>query len=196
MAELKRKRGRPRTFQRQRAVSAAMEHYWKDGLVDLSVNEVCRRTGLSKTSLYRELGGEDALHDAVLERYFAVIISPVVARLDPQRPFAEATTTIVDFVAGAGQGCLLVKMRGARSRLGPLAGARVDVLVGELRAVYEALFIGGRDRGELRTDIAPRTAALYLDTQVSSALRLGAAGERPEDIRDEIRLALSALHRR
>lgn len=40
----------------------------------MSLNEICRSTELSKSSVYREFGGEDGLMLAALERYREVAV--------------------------------------------------------------------------------------------------------------------------
>lgn len=191
--ESKRKPGRPRTFDRKRTVSLAVEEYWSDGVHGLSVNEVCRRTGLSKPALYREFGGEDGLLTAALESYRSTAIASLDALLTADRTFSEAIEAIAGFVSAASKGCMLVKFRTAPERLGPLAAARVSSIVEEQRARYEAAFVRARARGEVRSDITPRLAGLYLDTQVTNALRQVAMGENPDEVRAQIALALAAL---
>lgn len=173
-----------------------METYWRDGLYGLSVNEICRRTGLSKPALYREFGGEDGLLDAVLERYCATEITPALTLLSSDLSYAEKTAAIIEAATAsptASQGCLLAKMRGAPERLGPLSKNRVDAMVGELRGAYEAMFITARDRGEVRGDVEARLAGQYLDTQTTTAISQMAAGEDPDQVRDQARIAFSAL---
>ena len=64
------KKGRPKTFNKDQANKIAMENYWKEGMGNISLNEICRRIGESKPSIYREYGGEDGLQLAALELYF------------------------------------------------------------------------------------------------------------------------------
>ena len=44
-----------------------MDSYWRDGVENVSLNELCRRAEVSKPGVYREFGGEEGLLDAVLE---------------------------------------------------------------------------------------------------------------------------------
>ena len=56
------KKGRPKTFNKSLASKIAMETYWKEGIENVSLNEMCRKIGESKPSVYREYGGEEGLH--------------------------------------------------------------------------------------------------------------------------------------
>lgn len=194
--EPKRKRGRPRTVEREATVLLAMENYWREGVHTLSVNEICRRTNLSKPALYREFGGEDGLLDAALAHYQKVVIAAMTADINPNRPFAETLAGIVDGLTGprdTPQGCLLVKVRDNPASQGPLTQKRVAAMVAESQAGYAALFQQAQARGETRDGIDPALAGRYLDTQINTILRRLAWHEPNAEIAAEARLAFSAL---
>ena len=54
-----------------------METYWKEGIENVSLNEMCRKIGESKPSVYREYGGEEGLQLAALELYYKDRVEPV-----------------------------------------------------------------------------------------------------------------------
>lgn len=194
--EQKKKRGRPRTMERERAVMLAMENYWREGMQSLSVNEICRRTQLSKPSLYREFGGEDGLHNAALECYERVVLLPMAAEMSTQTSFADGMKAMIHMLTAPRElpmGCLLVKMRGAQETLGPLTRERVSKMVEGLQQGYQRMFLLGRDRGEVRQDVSPELAARYMDTQVTTILHQTGAGENSEEIQAQASLAFSAL---
>lgn len=194
--EEKRKRGRPRTLVREAAVALAMDNYWREGLHALSVNEVCRRTNLSKPALYREFGGEDGLQEAALVHYVAAVIAPMGEAVAAGTTFTEAIEILLDQVTnceGRPQGCLLVKMRGAPETLGPQSTARVAEFVQNILTSYAGLFLRAQEQGEVRDDLHPDQAARYMDTQITTVQNQLAAGHSPEEVRPLARLAFSAL---
>ena len=71
------KKGRPKTFNKAQASRIAMETYWKEGIENVSLNEMCRKIGESKPSVYREYGGEEGLQLAALELYYKDRVEPV-----------------------------------------------------------------------------------------------------------------------
>ena len=71
------KKGRPKTFNKDQASKIAMETYWKEGIENVSLNEMCRKIGESKPSVYREYGGEEGLQLAALELYYKHRVEPV-----------------------------------------------------------------------------------------------------------------------
>ena len=194
--EQKRKRGRPRTVERERTVMLAMENYWREGLHALSINEVCRRANLSKPSLYREFGGEDGLLDAALNCYAQEVIAPMAEAVATHTSFLEGTESMIEVITSrmdGPEGCLLVKMRGATERLGPLTKARVDGMVQRMRESYASMFSRGLERGEVRSDVTPELAGRYIDMQVTTMLRKLGAGEDRNEVAALGRLAFSAL---
>ena len=71
------KKGRPKTFNKDQASKIAMETYWEEGIENVSLNEMCRKIGESKPSVYREYGGEEGLQLAALELYYKYRVEPV-----------------------------------------------------------------------------------------------------------------------
>ena len=163
--ETKRKRGRPRTFKREPVVQSALQHYWSDGPQSLSVNEICRRVGLSKPSLYREFGGEDGLHDAALKSYAREVLVPLGERITHAGSFSEATEVILAFIASTSHGCLLAKLRLMRDDLGPLTRARVEKMSSALQVTYGAIIAQARPgRPRLWSSITRKARAAVITT--------------------------------
>ena len=63
------KKGRPKTFSKINAEEIAMNVYWKEGIDNVSLNEICRKIGESKPSVYREYGGDEGLKLSALNLY-------------------------------------------------------------------------------------------------------------------------------
>ncbi|MEM9654330.1 MAG: TetR/AcrR family transcriptional regulator [Actinomycetota bacterium] len=194
----KRARGRPKTFDRARTLDVAIDSYWRDGLDVVSVNEICRRAGISKPGLYREFGGEDQLMDAVLAHYAETVLAPVLAKLSDDRPFQE---TLDDLVAYATRketpevpsGCLFAKMRSFRWRLGPVTGEHVDRLRVEAVAAYAAWLQRCADAGEIDLPAPVEITAGFVEAQLTMMLTQTALGEDPETLRAHARLTFAVF---
>ncbi|MEM7052628.1 MAG: TetR/AcrR family transcriptional regulator [Acidobacteriota bacterium] len=193
---MKRRRGRPKTVNRERAIELAMESYWRDGLFAVSLNQLCRRASISKPALYREFGGEDGLMEAALLEYRQRFVLPLLAVVAADLPFEQTLdqlvlVTTVDRDTPAG--CLFTAMRLSQARLGPATAARVSTIVEERRAAFEDGYRRALARGEADPDRSPEFAARYLDTQLTTILVQMASGEEPDLVRPQARLALRAL---
>lgn len=62
-------RGRPRAFDRQAALRAAMEVFWRQGYEGASLNDLTRAMGINKPSLYAAFGCKEALFREAVALY-------------------------------------------------------------------------------------------------------------------------------
>lgn len=61
--------GRPRAFDEIEILDAAKDTFWELGYTATSIDDLTKRTGLSRSSLYATFGNKDELFTRVLERY-------------------------------------------------------------------------------------------------------------------------------
>ncbi len=193
----KRGRGRPKTFDRDRALAVAIDSYWRDGVVEVSVNEICRRADISKPGLYREFGGEDDLMVAALDHYVDTVLAGAFDMLASSAPFdstldALIASNIQPRQDGAPSGCLAVKMRTHCQQLGERTRARVDALSEEIRVGYEDFLRRAVEREEVTLTVPVEVAASYLDAQLVYLNEL-AARETPELVRAHADLAFAVF---
>ena len=190
-------RGRPSTFRRDHVVQIAMDSYWSEGPNSVSLNEICRRAGVSKPGLYRAIGGEDELLDAALELYAEAVLAANVSAVDPEAPLRETLEGIVASFTDPDRvgppGCLLARLQHVDT-LGPLATERVELLRRQSRAAYGALVDAAKARGEVVDEISTEVAAAMIDIQCNAVLLRMAAGEDPELLRSQARLAFSVFN--
>jgi AcrR family transcriptional regulator len=62
-------RGRPRSFDRDKALERAMQLFWRQGYEATSLNELTRAMGINPPSLYAAFGDKQQLYLEALERY-------------------------------------------------------------------------------------------------------------------------------
>lgn len=194
----KRARGRPKTFDRDRTLDVAIDSYWRDGVESVSLNEICRRAGVSKPGLYREFGGEDQLMDAALTRYSATVLGPMWATLADDRPFRETLDALIDFATreetpDVPSGCLFANMRTSRGRLGPVTSEHVEELREGAVGTYAAWLERCASRGEIELPAPIETTATYVDAQTTMMVNRVAAGEDPDTVRAHAALAFTVL---
>lgn len=60
---------RPRTFDEDRAVDAAMRVFWTSGYEATSTQDLCEATGLGRSSIYNTFTSKRDLFDRALQRY-------------------------------------------------------------------------------------------------------------------------------
>ena len=91
----------------------------------LSVNNLARRMGIPKPSLYRHFPSEDALHASVLLSYEETVLGNLNSIMRKPAPFPrqldELIDALIEGIKGHRRGCLLFQMRDLSEDLGPLA---------------------------------------------------------------------------
>src|SRR6185312_14792430 len=61
--------GRPREFDRDAALEAAMLLFWRKGFAATSMNDLCDAMGVRSPSLYAAFGGKEQLYLEAMEHY-------------------------------------------------------------------------------------------------------------------------------
>src|SRR5687768_2471443 len=64
-----RRPGRPRAFDEQAALEAALGVFWRKGYEGASLSDLTEAMGINRPSLYAAFGNKEALFRRVLERY-------------------------------------------------------------------------------------------------------------------------------
>src|SRR3954471_3934053 len=62
-------RGRPREFDTERALDAALDLFWRRGYEGTSLSALTEAVGVTPTSLYAAFGNKEELFRRVVERY-------------------------------------------------------------------------------------------------------------------------------
>jgi AcrR family transcriptional regulator len=198
MADKKSKpsRGRPKTIDRDAVLNLAMITIWQQG-TEVSLNSICELARVAKPSLYREFGNEDGLASAALDLYFKLACGPLQDLFFGPFTFAKKLEILAAFICEDPRnqhGCLFVKLRAARSNLGPKTQARVDEFDNDMLTIYRGFLKQSRERGEWKSQLSDHTAANFLSAQVELAYLQRARGVQSSDVRSVLDIGLSALH--
>ncbi|MEM7522240.1 MAG: TetR/AcrR family transcriptional regulator [Pseudomonadota bacterium] len=192
-------RGRPRTLDRDHVLRIAVESYWADGPTGVSINEICRRAGVSKPGVYREFGGEDGLKMAALEAYQATVLAPLGEILAADLPFDEALKAITDFAIldhkahGLPDGCLQVAMCRRRDELGRRARASAENFREKTLAGLRHWIDKAKSNGQFPDEVPTHTAALYVEAQISTAMELQKQGVAQQELERVFKLSMTVF---
>lgn len=158
---------RPREFDEDRVVTAAMETFWRHGYEGTSTRELCDSTGLGPSSLYNTFGGKRRLYLRALQRYHETRAAEQIALL--QRPGAvkdrlrDMMIHAIDADLGDGRGCFAINAA-VEAAADPDVRAAVrrdfDRVEEELYAVVTA----GQHSGEIRSTQDARTLARQIQS--------------------------------
>ncbi|GAA4224374.1 TetR/AcrR family transcriptional regulator [Actinomadura meridiana] len=171
---------RPRKFEEERAVEAAMRAFWADGYEATSTQALCEATGLGRSSIYNTFRSKHDLFKKALTRYMDVKTANIIEVLaDGSRPVRERLRTVLGWAAEPGAddpaGCLVVNAmvelapRDAvtAERLGKDQARRLDALVAAIEEGVRA--------GEIEPGRDARALAHYVISTVSG-MRVAARG--------------------
>ncbi|WP_409060267.1 TetR/AcrR family transcriptional regulator [Streptomyces sp. SYP-A7185] len=156
---------RPREFDEDRVITAAMDTFWRHGYEGTSTRALCDSTGLGPSSLYNTFGGKRQLYLRALRRYHETSTAEQVAILRGEGTAKERLRDMMvhavdaDLDAADGRGCFAinaaVEIAGPDPEVKDAVRRTFDRVEEELRAVVAA----GQHDGELRSTADARTVA-------------------------------------
>jgi AcrR family transcriptional regulator len=197
MEEAARRAGRPREFDPERALDAALKVFWEKGYEGASLADLTRAMGINRPSLYAAFGDKEALFLRVVDRYVDGPASYLSQALEA--PTARAVVErLLEGAAGLGtrtaqpRGCLLVN--GALA-CGEEASAVRDHLAARRAAGQLAIqkrLARARAEGDLPRDADPADLARYVATIMQGLAVQTASGATPAALRRVVRTALRA----
>ena len=174
------KPGRPEKYTADEVLKTALGLYWTEGVSMLSVNNVARRMGIPKPSLYRHFPSEDALHASVLLSYEETVLANLNDIMRKPAPFSRQLDEIMDAliagIKGHSRGCLLFQMRDLSEDLGPLAQNTINNVFSRFCAEVKKWLETAVRRGDviLKTDSLTTTHLfLGLITLIRNGFRDG-----------------------
>ena len=163
--------GRPRGFDQQAALEAALELFWQRGYEGASVTDLTEAMSISRPSLYAAFGDKEQLFRAVVARYVAGSGSYVRLALE-QPQAAEAIRTLLLGAAAActspdhPPGCLVVHGALASGEEGALAR---DLLLGQ-RLTWQTAIRARLEHGMREGDLPPGTDPVSIAEYVMAVL--------------------------
>ena len=198
MSEASMAAGRPRGFDQQAALEAALELFWQRGYEGTSVADLTNAMGISRPSLYAAFGDKEQLFRAVLTRYVAGPGSYIRRALE-QPKAAEVIRTLLLGTAAAftspehSPGCLVVHGALASGEEGAIAR---DLLMGQ-RLTWQTAIRARLEHGVREGDLPPGTdpviTAEYVMTVLNGMAVQALAGADGSALTAAAELALRAL---
>ncbi len=189
---------RPRAFDRDVALGAALDVFWRNGYEATSTDDLRYAMGIGRQSLYDTFGDKRRVYLEALERYQTRSVDAVVAQLRAGPSPLAAIRSVVSAYASASAeeralGCLGVSAicefgsaDKAVAALGAAAAARLqDAFETALREAVRA--------GEVRPSLDPHAGALFLQSLLLGLKISAKAGTSPQNLRDVANVAFEGL---
>lgn len=189
--------GRPRSFDPDKALDAAMQVFWRKGYEGASLSDLTGAMGINRPSLYAAFGDKEALFRKALERYAEGPAAYVRDAL--KQPTARAVTE--QLLRGSADlltdphhpaGCLMVQSALA-------CGEAADCIRQELvaqrlagEAAVRRRFKRAKAEGDLPADSDPADLARYVVTISHGMAVQAASGASREALHRVVRTAMRA----
>ncbi|MGW6024088.1 TetR/AcrR family transcriptional regulator [Streptomyces sp. NPDC055099] len=176
---------RPRTFDEERALDAAMHAFWANGYEATSTQDLCEATGLGRSSIYNTFSSKHELFRRALARYMDSMTSVQVEILeDVERSPMERLRALFQRVIdsefecrenGHSIGCLTVNTTVELAGRDPEAA---EMLAGDLAvrlAAMSAVIRTGQSGGDITSTRDAGDLAHFLNA-VIGGMRVSAQG--------------------
>lgn len=175
---------RPRAFDENEALDAAIDCFWQRGLGATSVRDLATEMGINGPSLYNAFGDKHGLFAQALERYAERSMRVTIRQLESEHPPAEAIRAFLLRLVERSvtdpdrRGCLIVNSALEVSPHDPELRKVIASYLDEIEAFFRRCLERGQADGTINKNIdAGDTARLLLG--VVLGIRV-AARTRPE----------------
>lgn len=192
--------GRPREFDKEQALDAAMQAFWAKGYEATSMAELMAATGLHKGSIYQAFGDKHSLFLAALQRYLAEMRSTEGKVLrnapTPLEGLRSAAHHRLDFTDCSGEcprGCMAVN---SLVELAPHDDAVKEVLnehMGYMRKMIGETISDAQVAGQIRTKRPPELLTGMMMTFLAGLVSLLKSGMAIEDAHRLLDAQLDAI---
>jgi TetR/AcrR family transcriptional regulator, copper-responsive repressor len=182
------RRGRPRAFEPETALTQAMDVFWKDGFAATSLDDVSAATGLNRPSLYGAFGDKRALYLQAYGQYRKRVneaFAPLLAARKPLRvKLRRILTAALDlYLSGRDgpRGCFTVLSAASSAIADPELHTLVAEAIDGTDRAFGRLFADAQAAGELPASADPhRLARIATATLHTLSIRARARIPRAE----------------
>ncbi|KAA1379949.1 TetR/AcrR family transcriptional regulator [Aeromicrobium fastidiosum] len=178
--------GRPRSFDRDAALAAAVEQFWRTGYDKTSVSTLTQAMGVTPPSLYAAFGDKDRLFDEASTLYFERTCEAVDAATDEPTARAAIARTLDDAArahtdARTPLGCLMLTE--------PRLAAQREIV----RERLARRIARGIDEGDLPASVQPDELASFVVAVMRGMSGCARDGGTADEVRAIARTALAAI---
>ncbi len=167
------KRGRPRAYDPDLALTRAMDVFWKDGFAGTSLDELSAATGMNRPSLYGAFGDKRELYIKAYQHYRDHSRAGMVELLGQGLPLRQLLQRVFDlaldiyFSGEEGpRGCFTVLTAASDAVFDPEIRAMVQSAVREMDRAFAGVFKAAQAKGELAGTADPEALATLLTATI------------------------------
>ncbi|MEU5580780.1 TetR/AcrR family transcriptional regulator [Streptomyces huasconensis] len=176
---------RPRTFDEERALDAAMHAFWENGYEATSTQDLCAATGLGRSSIYNTFSSKHDLFRRALARYMETMNARQLDILeDVERSGLERVRALLALIVegefehrkdGHSIGCLTVNTTVELAARDPEAAAMLERDLAARLTMLQTAIRSGQRAGDITAERGADTLARYVNA-VIGGMRVAAQG--------------------
>lgn len=178
--------GRPREFDEEAALEAAMDAFWEKGYEATSMADLCACTGLHKGSLYQAFGDKHQLFMSALRHYadkdFHRVAAVAFKSASPIANIRAAVDKIMED-AGSDRGCMMINSLVELAPHDPEVKAALKGFGAQRVRVMADLIGKAQEAGEISARKEPARLAQQLMMLLAGGATLVKGFAAPEQVR-------------
>lgn len=188
---------RPLEFDRNQALTCAVDAFWRDGYGPSSANDLAAEMGVAKSSLYNTFGSKRDLLIEAIPHYSSSRTAAVRSKLAGRHTSARLRTMLLGIARrnDEGRGCLLVN---TAVEVGPHdEGVRKLIKAGfdSMQNAFEEVIRAGQSSGDIDPKVDPKKQALVLVAGIAGLRVLAKGGFTKEQLAPFVDTLLAGLPR-
>ena len=158
---------RPREFDEDTVLDAAVQCFWKQGYEATSVRDLVAHTGITAASLYNAFGDKRSLYGKALDHYVEASIADRIRRCETLPPCRAIEVFFEEIVKRSlsdrdRKGCLLVNAALDVAPHDPGFRRVVAAVLVEIEAFFLACVKAGQADGAITSSLSAETLAQHL----------------------------------
>lgn len=190
---------RPREFDIDAALEAAMQTFWARGYGATSVDELCDSTGLGRSSFYAAFGDKREVYLRALDRYEQRAATRLAEALSARLPIRKALSAFLDrivgeIVSGPGRrGCFIGNCAAELPRGDREAASQVRRSLDRVEKVFREAFARASARGEINGGSDVTALSRFFTAGIQGLRLVGKANPERKALEDIARTMLLTL---
>ena len=191
--------GRPREFDSDQALEAAMRQFWSKGYEATSLQNLLEVMKVSKSSFYETFGSKHELLEQCLTRYAHTLVASLREELHQAKTglsfIEQVLKGLIDESSAKGEkcGCLIVNTTNELAQRDKIIAKLVANGTKSLQGVFEEAVRRGQKEGSIPMNKTPGILSNYLVNSMVGLKTMVKGGADAKTIKDIIQITMTAL---
>ena len=147
----------------RRILESGAEFFMRHGIRRVTVEEICRRAGVSKVTFYKYFSNKNRLALDILRRMIAEAEDRYRRIMDEDRPYAEKARAIIQLKLDYSRGMSSEMLNDLYANPDPEIAGFLKRKLSENQQTYLREFRDAQEKGEIRRDLKPEFILYFIN---------------------------------